>query len=312
MNFFVCINDALRVIHKNYQLLFIHFLFVFVAFFSLFFIMSVPLGVLFIVFGIDLTEILRGSFFEIVISSISLLRKFLIIAIVFLVTLLVYIVFVSGLWIYIFSGTVGIMYMFLDKNINFKWKNFHRIAKSYFWKVAVSAVYYGVIFIILTIVFTIIREVTITFINSIEKFSHFLSVFLSVFIYLSLFLSGIFVFLIWITYTFFGFFGIFVKKLTVKEAIKESKTLIKKNPKSIGMAALLFAIYILMGGVILFFTSLLAIIPHVGAILVAIYQLLTQFAHVYISLVVFAAFFVYYLRFIYKEQSESDKLRCGD
>lgn len=312
MNFFACINDSLKTVHRNYQLLFIHFFFIFVAFFSLFFIMSIPLGILFIIFGIDLTDILKGDFFEIVVSSINLLKKFLIIALVFLISLLAYVVFVFSLWVYIFSGTVGTIYMFLDKNIAFKWRNFHRMGKNNFWKVAVLAVYYGLIFIGLTVIFTIFREVGERIVEIVEKFSHFVSVFLGVFIYLSLLLCGLFAFLIWIVYCLCGFFGVFVKKLKVKEAIKESKEFLKKNPRSIGMAALLFTVYILMGGVILFLASLLAVIPQIGTILVAIYQLVTQFAHVYISMIVFVAFFVYYLRTFQSQLEEIKKASSED
>jgi len=59
---------------------------------------------------------------------------------------------------------------------------------------------------------------------------------------------------------------------------------------------LLFIIYILTGGIILSFSSLLAIIPNIGTFLVAVYQFIIQLAHVYISMVVFAAFLSYYIR----------------
>lgn len=307
MNFFTCINDALKTVHKNYQLLIIHFSFIFISFFALFFILSIPLGILFVGFGIDFTDILKGSFIDILLSSISIMKKFLIFAIVFIITLLIYVIFIVSLWVYIFSGTIGIMCQYLQDRIVFNFRAFHNYGKKFFWKVAFFALFVGIIFICLTFLFGFINEITSKIVDFLSYYSHALSVFFSVFLYLTILLAGITAFIIWITYTLFGFFGIFIKNLTVKETIKETARLMILYPQSIGRAALLFVVYILTGGIILYFGSLLAIIPHIGTILVAIYQFIIQFAHVYISLVVFAAFLCYYIMLISHINSEPEQ-----
>lgn len=295
MNFLSCINDALKTVHKNYQLLFIHFFFVFFSFFGLFFILSIPLGIIFVIFGIDLTDMLKGSFFEILLSSIHLMKKFLIFAIIFILGLLVYVIAIFSLWVYIFSGTIGVMCDYLKKGTLFSLRNFHKYGKNFFWKVSFFGLFSAIIFICLTFLFGFISEVTSKIVNFISQYNHTLSLFFNVFIYLSMLLVGIFAFIVWITYTLFGFFGMFIKNLTVTETIRETKKLIFSHPKSIARASLLCIIYILAGGVILSFGSLLAIIPHIGTVLVAAYQFITQFAHVYISMIVFAAFLSYYI-----------------
>lgn len=307
MNFFTCINEGLKTVHRNYQLLFIHFSFLFVSFFGLFFILSIPLGILFVIFGIDLTDILKGSFIEILLSSINIMKKFLIFAIIFLISLVIYVIFIVSLWVYIFSGTIGIMYQYLKEGKVFNLKSFHKYGKKFFWKTGFFALFSVLIFICLTFIFGFISEISSKIVNFLNHYSHTLSVFLNVFIYLSILLTGIIAFILWITYTLFGFFGIFIKNLTVGETIKETRKLIISYPQSIGRAALLFVIYILTGGLILSFGSLLAIIPHIGTILVAAYQFITQFAHIYISMVVFAAFLSYYMRldtFVAKPEPE--------
>lgn len=311
MNFFTCINEALKTVHKNYQLLIIHFLFLFVSFFGLFFILSIPLGILFVVFEIDLTDILRGSFFEIVSSSIKLLKKFLIFAIIFLLTLLIYVVFVVSLWFYIFSGTIGIMSQYLQERKSFNFKDFHRYGKQFFWKIAFFTIFSVVVFIFLTVLFGFISETNSKIVNFIEHYSHTLSVFFNVFLYLIILITGIAVFILWITYTLFGFFGIFIKNLTVRETIKKTGKFIVENPNCLGRAGLLFVIYVLIGGVILSFGSLLAIIPHIGPILLATYQFITQFAHIYITMTVFAAFLSYYL-YIYPKVDVQEQVPLSE
>lgn len=134
MNFFTCINDGLKTVHKNYQLLFIHFSFLFISFFGLFFILSIPLGILFVIFGIDLTDILKGSFIEILLSSINIMKKFLIFAIIFIISLVIYVILIVSLWIYIFSGTIGVMCQYLQEGKVFNLKSFHKYGKRFFWK----------------------------------------------------------------------------------------------------------------------------------------------------------------------------------
>lgn len=295
MNFFACINNGLKTVHKNYQLLFIHFLFLFISFFGLFFILSFPLGVLFIIFGIDLTDILKESFFDMVLSSINLMKKFLIFAVIFLFCLFIYVILVFGLWVYIFSGTAGIMSQFLQKGITFNSKDFRRFGKEFFWKVAFFTVFSALIFIVFTFIFGFIGEVSSKITGFLNHYSHTVSVFFNVFSYLTILLASIFVFILWITYTLFGFYGIFIKNFGVKETIKETRRILMLYPQAIGRAALLFIIYILMFGVILSFVPLLAVIPHIGSFLAAVYQFITQFAHIYVSMVVFASFLSYYL-----------------
>lgn len=314
MNIFASINDSLKTVHRNYQLLFIHFLFLFIAFFGLFFILSIPLGVLFVVFGIDLTDILKGSFIEIVLSSLKLLKKFLIFAVIFLLTLFVYLILVAGLWVYIFSGTLGIMSAYLQEGFPFKLRNFHRFGKNYFWKVGLFSIFSALTFILITGVLLFLGEITSEFVELIGKYSHALSTFSSVFIHLTLLILSVLAFLLWITYSLFGFYGFFIKKFSVRETIVRTKDIIMKNPASLGRAGLLFVMYILMGGVLLSIGSLLAIIPHVGTIMAAIYQFFIQFAHIYISLVVLAAFFSYYINFTKEDEERelSDNISLGE
>lgn len=296
MNLFTSINEGLKTVNRNYQLLIIHFLFIFVSFFGLFFILSIPLGILFVVFGIDLTDILRGSFIEIVISSLSLMKKFLLFALVFLVSLFIYLLFVFGLWVYVFSGTLGTIGDYLNDGKYFNFKSFHLYGKKFFWKVAKFAIFVGVLFLVLFFLFALISDISAQFINFLERFNHALAVFFNVFLFLGLFLSGIFLFILWITYSLIGFYGIYFKEASAIETIKEAKRFIYNHSSSVGRAALLFVVYILMGGAILSLGSLIAIIPHVGPILAAVYQFITQLAHIYITLLIFSAFFAYYLR----------------
>lgn len=295
MNLFTSINEGLKSIHKNYQLLFIHFIFLFLLFFGIFIVFSIPLGILFIGFGIDLTDILRGNFIEIFISSLNLFKKFIIFALIFLLTLLFYIISIVALWIYTFSGTLGTIEQYLERGLIFSLREFHKYGKKYFWKVAILSIFSALLFFGLLLITGIIGNMSNYIIELLRQHSHTFSVFFSVFFYLTILLFVIFSFIVWISLTLIGYFIIVHKNLSAFEALKESKRFILNNPQILLRSFILFIIYLLTGGFVISLGSLFAIIPNVGTILAAIYQFLTQFVQVYLTLVIFATFFAYYL-----------------
>lgn len=296
MNLFSSINEGLKAIHKNYQLLFIHFAFLFILFFGIFFVLSIPLGILFIGFGIDLTDILKGNFIEIIISSLNLFKKFLLFALIFLLSLLFYIISITAIWIYMFAGTLGVIHQYLEKEMTFNFKNFHQYGKKYFWKIAFYTIFSALLFFIFVLVIGLMGDISNYVIEFLRQYSHTFSVFFSVFFYLTILLFILFAFILWISITFLGYYGIIHKELSPFESLKESKKLIINKPQFLMRSFILFIIYLLTGGFIISLSSLFAIIPNIGAVVAAIYQFLTQFVQVYITLIIFATFFAYYLR----------------
>lgn len=296
MNLFSSINEGLKAINKNYQLIFIHFVFLFILFFGIFFVLSIPLGILFIGFGIDLTDILKGNFIEIIVSSINLFKKFLLFALIFLLSLLLYIILIATLWTYMFAGTLGILYQYLEKGVFFNFREFHAYGKRYFWKVAFYSIFSALLFFIIVLIIGLISDVSQYLIEFLRNYSHTFAVFFNVFFYLTILLFILCSFILWISVTLLGYYGIIHRNLSSIEALKESKKLIANKPQFLGRSFILFIIYLLTGGFIISLGSLFAIIPNIGPIIAAIYQFLTQFLQIYITLIIFATFFAYYLR----------------
>lgn len=296
MNLFSSINEGLKAINKNYQLLFIHFAFLFILFFGIFFVLSIPLGILFIGFGIDLTDILKGNFIEIIVSSLNLFKKFLLFALIFLLSLLLYIILIATLWTYMFAGTLGILYQYLDGGLLFNFREFHTYGKRYFWKVAFYSIFSALLFFILVLIIGLISDVSQYLVEFLRNYSHTFAVFFNVFFYLTILLFVLCSFILWISFTLLGYYGIIHRNLSSIEALKESKKLIANKPQFLGRSFILFIIYLLTGGFIISLGSLFAIIPNIGPIIAGIYQFLTQFLQIYITLIIFATFFAYYLR----------------
>ena len=76
MNYISVIKEGVDVANKNWQLILVQFIFMFLSFISLLIIVGIPLAIAFVIFGLDLTEILRQkdliSVFQV---SAGMLRK---------------------------------------------------------------------------------------------------------------------------------------------------------------------------------------------------------------------------------------------
>lgn len=295
MNIFVSINEGLKTVHKNYQILFLLFAFLFFSFFGLFFVLSIPLGVFFVIFGVDLTDILKGGFFEILFSSIKLFKKFLIFALILSLTIVLYLLAVIVTWGYLFSGTLGIMHDFLTKGELFSLSKFNLYGRRYSLRILMLTPISVSLLVLISLFISFISDLSNYFVSLIKPFSHFLSVFLSVFLYLCIMIVGLSLFLIWISLTLFSFFGVVSRDFRTFEALKEAKSIVFSNPNIPLKALLLFVIYLLTGGFILSLGSLFAVIPNLGAVIAALYHIITQFAHLYITTLLVASFFSYYL-----------------
>lgn len=187
------------------------------------------------------------------------------------------------------------MHQYLSEGILFRFREFHKYGKKFFWRVAAYSIFSLLVLSIFVLIIGIIGDLSGYIINTLKKYSHTISVFFNVFFYLSIMLLVVSAFILWISFTLFGYYGIVHKNLSFWETIKDSKRLIIKYPQCLSRALILFVIYILTGGFILSLGSLFAILPDIGTILAAVYQFLNQFAQIYITMVIFATFFAYYL-----------------
>lgn len=294
--FISTIKDGINTIHKNYQLIFVHLISIILSCLSFFIIVGIPVAVLFIMLGIDLTEIMRlKDIAEIPQGIAGLLGKYFGVALIIILSLILYVIFVFALWVFTFSGTMGMLTAAIPEGVRkFSLNLFFAEGKRLFLPVFFFSVVAGSIFVIIMFLLGIIRGASGAVVETVKFYDATLAVFLSIFFALTTFSAGIFLILIALSITAYGFAYLAFNRSGPFHALRETARYLYKTPSAISFYALLIAGYLMVGFIVVLVGSPLALIPTVGFLLSMPYQLLSYIIQGYANLIMLASVFRFY------------------
>ncbi|MBZ0156816.1 MAG: hypothetical protein K8I29_11490 [Alphaproteobacteria bacterium] len=298
MNFFSTLKEGIHVVHKNWPLVLAQFISMILSCASFFVIVGIPIAIAFIMFGLDLTDILR---FKDVVSafkgSAELLNKYFGMALVILMSLLLYIMFIVVLWTFTIAGTIGIVARTIQSGIQkFSFKEFFVEGKRLFFPVLVYSSLIGLIFITLAFILGILAGGASSIIELARSQEATLGLFFGVFFFLVLLSIGFFLILVTLSGTVYGIACMTFTHSSPWAALKSTMRYIFSVPSSLILYALLFIGYMVTGFFVILVGSPLTLIPLIGPILSLPYQVVTYFIQGYISLIMLASLFLYYYR----------------
>lgn len=299
-------KKGINTINKNWYLIFVQMITMLLTFTAFFLIVGIPIGIAFVIFGLDFTEILRLRNLEsLFIGSSDLLNKYFAMALVLFLSLIIYILFVTLLWVFTIGGVAGVIKNHvIEGGTTFLLRMFFREGKQQFFPVLGFSVITGAIFIIVAFILGIGGGFARKIIDSARGQEETLAVFLSIFFMLLLLSIGFFLIIISLSITFYGIaYLVFYKVGGYKAIIETSKYLFHK-PSSVGFYVLLMLGYIAVSFILVFVTSPFTLIPIIGAILALPLQILNYSAQSYMSLVIIASMFHL---FFYHHFPPSDK-----
>lgn len=298
MTYISVIKEGVRTVHKSWQLVVVQFSSVVLSCVSFFIIVGIPIAIAFIMFGLDLTEILRlkdvVSVFK---DSAELLSKYFVMALIIILCLLIYFLFIIVLWIFTISGTIGV----LTKNIlggadRFTFRLFFNEGKRLFLPVFMFSSLISIIFIALTFTLGLLGGGAAAIIEAAKTKEATLALFLGVFFSLVLLSVGIFLILIALSITVYGIANLAFKRLRSMETLKDTVKYLYAMPSSIGFYGLLLFGYMTIGFIVILMGSPLTLIPILGPILSLPYQLVAYVIQAYISLVMLSSVFHFYYK----------------
>ncbi len=312
--FISTIKNGINIVHKNYQLIFVHLISMILSCLSFFVIVGIPVAVLFIMLGIDLTEIMRlKDIAEIPQDIAGLLGKYFGAALIIILSLILYIIFVIALWIFTFSGTMGILTAAIPSAHTaesgspeslrlsggpavrrFTLNLFFREGKRLFLPLFFFSVVAGSVFVIIMFLMGIIRGATGAVVETVKFYDATLAVFLSIFFTLTTLSAGIFLILVTLSVTAYGFAYLSFNRSGPFHTLRETVRYLHKTPSSISFYALLIAGYLMVGFIVVLVGSPLALIPAVGFFLSLPYQLLSYIIQGYANLIMLASVFQFY------------------
>ena len=297
MQYISILKEGAAVAGKNWQLIFVQFLFMALSFLSLLVIVGIPLAIAFVIFGLDLTEILRQrdliGVFQI---AVAMFRKSLPIVLFVILGFVLYVASIIAMWIFAFAGTIGSVARTILNGQKFSARFFWTEAKRLFFPVFIFTNVAGFGFAILAMVMGIMSESARQIISVAETQEATLAVFLSIFFFLVLVSVGLFLVFITLEITFYGCGYLVFNRPRPFRAFRQIMDYLYRNPVAHLLMGILVFGYLAVGSVVVTITSLLALIPTVGPALAMPFQFLSQAAHGYVSLIILASIFLLYYR----------------
>lgn len=292
------IKDGIRTVHKNWQLVFVHLVSLILSCMSFFIIVGIPIAIAFIMFGLDLTEILRlkdiVSAFK---GSAELLNKYFGMALVVLLSLFVYLTCILVLWIFTLGGTIGILSKSITNQIErFSLSAFFAEGKAFFVSVFAFSSIIGIIFIVLAFILGLMGGGASAIIETAKGYEATLGLFLGVFFSLAILSIGFLLILLTLSATVYGAAHLAFTRSRAWDALKESVRYLYAHPSSLCFYGVLLLGYMLIGFVVIVIGSPLALIPLIGPILSMPYQLVSYIIQGYVSLIMLASAFQYYYK----------------
>lgn len=297
MSFISTIRDGIETVHKNWQLIFIQFSSLVLSCISFFIIVGIPVLFAFVMLGIDMTEVLRyKDFIEALRGATDLLHKYFGMAIVILISLFLYLFFIITLWIFVLSGTIGVLKKsILNADYKMNLKSFIKEGRYLFVPVFFFTNMVGLIFIITAFILGFLGGTASAVIESAKSQELALALFLGVFFSLVLISIGVLLIVLILSLTVYGMAYLsFNLSRNPFQTIREVIRYIYKHPSSVGFYSILLIGYIVTGFLVILISSPFALIPVVGPFLSIPFQIFTYAAQLYVGLIVLSSAFHYY------------------
>lgn len=298
MTYIAAIKDGVKTVHKNWQLIFLQLASMLISCISFFVIVGMPIAIAFIMFGLDLTEILRlKDVISALKGSAGLLHKYFGMALVVLLSLLIYFAFMIVLWIFTIAGIIGILSEAIASGERrFSIGKFFAEGKRLFTPVFIFSTIISAIFIILAFALGVIGGGASSIIDMARAQEAALGLFLGVFFTLALLCVGLVLILITLSLTVYGIAFLVFNNAKPLAALKETARYLYANPAAFGFYGILLFGYMIIGFLVILISAPLALVPIIGSILALPYQLITYVIQGYVSLVLLSSIFHYYYK----------------
>lgn len=290
------IKKGFSVINSNWQLVLFQAGMMLASFFGFFIVVGLPLAIAFIIFGLDLTGLLKfHDIFSIFRNPADILSRYLWLIILVLASLLLYVLIVIAMGIFVFSGSVGIIGKAVMEGSNqFRVRAFISEGRRLFFKILGFTALIGLMFIVLAFVLGIMGGVIAAIVSKAKEYEAILALFIGIFFSLVLFVIGLALILSILAVTVYGIAGIAMKGSRPYITLKESARFTTRDPKAFFLYCIVFFGYIIISVLLMFIGYPFRLVPLIGPLMSATYQLVVYVVQSYLGLATLAIIFSYY------------------
>ncbi len=306
MNYIGIIKEGVSTVNHSWQLVIIHLLSAILSFISFFLIVGIPISIAFVMFGLDLTEILRlKDLMEVIRSSVGLLKKYFAMAIVIITSLLFYFTLIFGIWLFTVAGSVGTIGKIIKNEAEkYTSKIFFGEGRKLFIPIFGFSALVGIILMVFAFFLGIVGGGISSIVEIAKSQEAVLALFLGIFFSAIIFITGIFLIVIILSLTVYGVAHIVFNKLSPLSAFKETFKYLYKHPSSLGFYSLILIASTMAIFIVFLLGTPIVLIPFIGPILAPLYQLVFTIIQAYINLVMIASAFIFYYKTGYVHPSD--------
>jgi len=251
------------------------------------------LAIAFIIFGVDLTDMLRQpDLFGIFEVARAMFSKAPFIVIFVFLSFVLYLTFLAAMFVFFCSGTIGLLAKSIQNGQRFSLRLFWEEAKRLSLPVFVYSVFVGMGLTMPTMIMGILTEIVNQIVLFFETTLPLLSAFVSVFLGLILIATGLFIFLVVIGLALYGFAYLSFNRPRPFRAVKQTFNYMYRHPMSAMMLSIVLAIFL----AILFLITMISVLSANVPLLALPFNFIFQVALWYALIFMVATLFLYYFQ----------------
>ncbi|HYQ47713.1 MAG TPA: hypothetical protein VEP69_01495 [Thermodesulfovibrionales bacterium] len=305
MTYGEAIKTGFHTINSRLQLVGVQAVLMVINCVSFFIVVGIPLGIAFVIFGLDLTGVSNAKdIFSMFTSPSDFIGKYLWLVLMVVVFALLYFLMVTTLGLYVFSGSAGVVGRSVrEPSLPFSMKQFFGEAGHFFFPMMWYAFLVSLLFFVIAFVLGIFGGGAAAVVTSAKSQDSTLALFLGIFFSLVLALVVVSAILVFLAITVYGIAVLYFKREGSWKAFRGAGAFLWKRPDAFWLYALVFVGYVCGS----FFAMLISypfhLIPIIGTIISFPLQLLSYMVQGYLGLVVLAIIFSYYHELEIKEKA---------
>lgn len=296
MTYAEALKKGFGLINKRLQLVAVQAVMMVINCLGFFIMVGIPLGIAFIIFGLDLTGIAELRDIQGLLKNpLDLISKYFGLALIVLSGFLLYILAVSTAGLFVFGGFAGTLGRALQEpSEKFRMQLFFTEAKKIFFPLIRYAFVIGLIFAVIAFVFGLFGGAVSVIVSGAKSQDSTLALFLGIFFSLVLILLGLSIIIGSLAVAVYGIAGLFFKRESAVRTFRNSLRFLWDDPAAFWLYLLLFAGYVFASFILILIGFPFRFIPIVGGIIAFPVQIMSYLVQSYLGLLVLAVIFVYY------------------
>ncbi len=296
MSYSETIKNGFRIINSRWQLILVQAAMMLLNCVGFFIIVGIPLGIAFIIFGLDLTGLAEmKDIMAMIKNPAELVSKYFGLILIVIACFLFYVTLVTTAGLYVFSGSIGIIGRgILDPGSKFSSKSFFAEARRLFFPLMWYSLLVGLVFLGITFALGLFGGGIAAIVSAARSQDSTLALFLGIFFSLVLVLMGLSFLLGALAVTVYGIAVLYFKGGGATASFRAAFRFLWNRQQAFWLYVVLLAGYVLLSFFIMLIVYPFNLIPIIGTIISFPFQILSYIAQSYLGLIILAIIFNYY------------------